>query len=45
MGLKEPTFWTLLTVREWVVTPAAIVKMTWGGTMMQEVQEAEDRPS
>ena len=45
MGLKEPTFWTLLTVREKLVVALGREKRMLGGTTVQPLQLAEDRPS
>ena len=45
IGLKEPTFWTLLTTRLKDVMPLVTAYMTLGETTVQPEQLAEDRPS
>ena len=45
IGWKEPMFWTFATVIDMFVTPADTLRRTFGGTMVQPEQVAEERPS
>ena len=45
MGWNDPMFWTLTTVRDMLVIPAATLKRMLGGTIVQPEQVAEERPS
>lgn len=45
IGLKEPTFWTLLTVKAKFVVPLVTSSRIFGGTIVHPVQLAEESPN